>query len=128
VVAAGARGGGVISFFALLGIFDQERSYRFGADLRFVLRLFLIPFEAFFNMNDSLVIREFLQSLLSRKGDQGAFLDNEELIAGGRLQSIDTLEVVLFPEEKYGIDFAENGFDQNQVGSIDNILALIGRR
>ncbi|HEV3178839.1 MAG TPA: hypothetical protein VGZ05_00085 [Steroidobacteraceae bacterium] len=79
-------------------------------------------------MNDSLVIREFLQSLLSRKGDQGAFLDNEELIAGGRLQSIDTLEVVLFPEEKYGIDFAENGFDQNQVGSIDNILALIGRR
>jgi acyl carrier protein len=79
-------------------------------------------------MNDSLVIREFLQSLLSRKGDQGAFLDNEELIAGGRLQSIDTLEVVLFLEEKYGIDFAENGFDQNQVGSIDNILALIGRR
>jgi acyl carrier protein len=79
-------------------------------------------------MNDSLVIREFLQSLLSRKGDQGAFLDNEELIAGGRLQSIDTLEVVLFLEEKYGIDFAENGFDQNQVASIDNILALIGRR
>lgn len=79
-------------------------------------------------MNDSLVIREFLQSLLSRKGDQGAFSDNEELIAGGRLQSIDTLEVVLFLEEKYGIDFAENGFDQNQVGSIDNILALIGRR
>lgn len=35
--------GGVISFFALLGIFDQERSYHFGADLRFVLRLFLIP-------------------------------------------------------------------------------------
>jgi acyl carrier protein len=79
-------------------------------------------------MNDSLVIREFLQSLLSRKGDRGAFLDSEELIAGGRLQSIDTLEVVLFLEEKYGIDFAENGFDQNQVGSIDNILALIGRR
>jgi hypothetical protein len=42
VVAAGARDGGVISFFALLGIFDQERSYHFGADLRFVLRLFLI--------------------------------------------------------------------------------------
>jgi acyl carrier protein len=79
-------------------------------------------------MNDSLVIREFLQTLLSRKGDQGAFLDNEQLIAGGRLQSIDTLEVVLFLEEKYGIDFAENGFDQNEVGSIDNILALISRR
>ena len=79
-------------------------------------------------MNDNLAIREFLQTLLSRKGDQGAFSDNEQLIAGGRLQSIDALEVVLFLEAKYGIDFAENGFDQNEIGSIDNILALISRR
>jgi hypothetical protein len=35
--------GGVVSFFALLGIFDQELSYHFGEDLRFFLRLFLIP-------------------------------------------------------------------------------------
>ena len=35
--------GGVVSFFALLGIFDHELSYHFGEDLRFFLRLFLIP-------------------------------------------------------------------------------------
>ena len=35
--------GSVVSFFALLGIFDQELSYHFGEDLRFFLRLFLIP-------------------------------------------------------------------------------------
>jgi len=76
-------------------------------------------------MNTKLVIREFVQNLLSQKGDLEAFSDSEPLVARGRLQSIDTLEVVVFLEEKYGIDFGEIGFDQNQVGSIDNIVALI---
>ena len=79
-------------------------------------------------MNDRLVIREFVQSLLSHKGDRAAFSDGEQLVTRGRLQSIDTLEVVVFLEEKYGIDFGETGFDQNQVESIDNIMALIGKK
>ncbi len=77
-------------------------------------------------MNDRIVVREFVQNLLSQKGDRAAFSDSEQLIARGRLQSIDTLEVVVFLEEKYGIDFGKMGFDQNQVESIDNILALVG--
>jgi len=79
-------------------------------------------------MNDRLVIREFVQKLLSQKGDRAAFSDNEQLVACGRLQSIDTVEVVVFLEEKYGIDFGEIGFDQSQVESIDNIMALIDRK
>ncbi len=79
-------------------------------------------------MNDRLVIREFVQKLLSQKGDRAAFSDNEQLVARGRLQSIDTVEVVVFLEEKYGIDFGEIGFDQSQVESIDNIMALIDRK
>ncbi|MGA3017521.1 MAG: hypothetical protein ABSF62_10415 [Bryobacteraceae bacterium] len=79
-------------------------------------------------MHDRLVIREFLQNLLSQKGDRAAFSDSEPLAARGRLQSIDTLDVVVFLEEKYGIDFGETGFDQNQVESIDNIMALIERK
>jgi acyl carrier protein len=76
-------------------------------------------------MNDRQAVREFVQSLLSRNGDEDAFSDDEQLIARGRLQSVDTLEVLLFLEEKYGIDFAEAGFDQDQVESIDNIMSLI---
>lgn len=76
-------------------------------------------------MNDRQAIRKFMENLLSQKGDRAAFSDNEQLIARGRLQSIDTLEMVVFLEEKFGIDFGEMGFDQNQVESIDNILALI---
>jgi acyl carrier protein len=79
-------------------------------------------------MNQRLVIREFVQNLLSRKGDRAAFSDGEQLISRGRLQSIDTVEVVVFLEEKYGIDFGEIGFDQSHVESIDNIMALIDRK
>ena len=45
------------------------------------------------------------------------------LMTGGRLQSIDTLELVLFLEEKCGINFAERGFDQNELDSVDNIMS-----
>jgi acyl carrier protein len=76
-------------------------------------------------MNDRLMIRDFVQNLLSQKGDRAAFSDSEQLVARGRLQSIDTVQVVVFLEEKYGIDFGEIGFDQSQVESIDNIMALI---
>ena len=77
-------------------------------------------------MNDRNAVRGFIQALLQRNGDNAIFADNEQLITDGRLQSVDTLEVLLFLEEKYGPDFGESGFDQNQVESIDNIMALIG--
>jgi acyl carrier protein len=76
-------------------------------------------------MNDRQAIRDFVQNLLSQKDDRTPFSDSEQLIARGRLQSIDTLEVVVFLEEKFGIDFGEIGFDQSQVESVDNIAALI---
>ena len=66
-----------------------------------------------------------VQNLLRKKGDRAAFSNSEQLVARGRLQSIDSLEVLVFLENKYGIDFVEIGFDQNQVESIDNVTALI---
>jgi acyl carrier protein len=77
-------------------------------------------------MNDRQAIREFVHSLLNQKGDHEGFSDSEPLIAHGRLQSIDTLELVVFLEKKYGIDFGEIGFDQNQLESVDTLMALIG--
>ena len=76
-------------------------------------------------MEDRAIIREYIQNLLRKNGDDTGFSDSEQLITDGRLKSVDTLEVLLFLEEKYGIDFGEAGFDQNQVESIDNIMELI---
>ncbi len=79
-------------------------------------------------MNDRSAIHEFIQGLLRRNGDQDEFSDSEQLISRGRLQSVDTLEVLLFLEEKYGLDFGESGFDQNEVESIDNIVTLVASK
>ena len=77
-------------------------------------------------MDDRHKLREFLADLLRHKGDVDGFADSDLLMTSGRLQSIDTLELVVFLEEKYGINFAERGFDQNEFDSVDNIMALIG--
>jgi acyl carrier protein len=78
------------------------------------------------NMNDRLAIREYLQNLLRQTGDRNGFADSDSLLMSGRLDSVDTLDLVLFLEEKYGIDFAERGFDKNDLDSLDSIMALIG--
>ena len=79
-------------------------------------------------MDEKLGIRKLLQDLLRTKGDRLDFSDSDLLITSGRLQSIDTLEVVVFLEERYGIDFAERGFDQNELDSVDRIMVLINAK
>ena len=70
-------------------------------------------------------IRQFMQCLLAQKGDQRTFGDSDSLLLSGRLQSVDAVEVVLFLEEHWGIDFAEIGFDETQIDSVDAIAGLI---
>jgi acyl carrier protein len=69
-------------------------------------------------------IREFVQDLLTASGDGGPLADSESLLFSGRLQSIDAVEIVVFLEENFGIDFAQVGFDKEQIDSIDAICAL----
>lgn len=78
--------------------------------------------------NETETVRGFLRELLNRKGDHAPFADDEPLATAGRLQSIDTLEVVIFLEDEYGLDFGEDGFDQGHVESLANIMALIEAR
>jgi acyl carrier protein len=69
-------------------------------------------------------IREFVRSLLANSGDEGALADSDSLLFSGRLQSIDAVEIVVFLEENFGIDFAKIGFDKERIDSIDAIYAL----
>ena len=77
-------------------------------------------------MDDRDTVRKFIEDLLRHKGDLDGFMDGDFLMTSGRLQSTDTVELILFLEEKYGIHFAELGFDQNELDSVDNIMTLIG--
>ncbi len=69
-------------------------------------------------------IREFVQNLLIASGDDRPLTDQEGLLSSGRLQSIDAVEIVVFLEEAFGIDFAQIGFDRDQIDSIDAIYSL----
>jgi acyl carrier protein len=69
-------------------------------------------------------IHEYVQSLLTSNGDDGELADNDSLLLSGRLQSIDAVDIVVFLEENFGIDFAQIGFDREQIDSIDAIYAL----
>jgi acyl carrier protein len=70
-------------------------------------------------------VREFVLQLLRANGDERPLADDERFSENGRMQSIDLLQVLLFLEERFGVDFAEIDFTRDQVGSIDNIVVLI---
>jgi acyl carrier protein len=69
-------------------------------------------------------IRDFVQDLLTASGDDKPLADGESLFFSGRLQSIDAVEIVVFLEDNFGIDFAQLGFDKERIDSIDAIWAL----
>jgi acyl carrier protein len=75
-------------------------------------------------MSDRQEIRTFIEQLLRQKGDSKPCGDGESLILSGRLQSIDAVEIVMFLESRFGLDFASIGFDQAEIDSIEKIHAL----
>jgi len=76
-------------------------------------------------MDNKPAIRDFLRTLLTRKGDSNSFSDETSLLLSGRLQSIDAVDLAVFLEQKFGLDFAEMGFDQEQLDTVDAIARLI---
>jgi len=72
-----------------------------------------------------MIVRQFVQDLLAQKGDRRPFTDTDSLLLSGRLQSVDAVEIVLFLEERWCIDFARIGFHASQIDCVDAIDALI---
>jgi acyl carrier protein len=70
-------------------------------------------------------IREYLKELLLQKGDKQPFSDDASLLLSGRLASVDAVEIVVFLEEKFSVNFAEVGFDQELIDSVDAVYTLI---
>jgi len=70
-------------------------------------------------------IRKYLKELLLQKGDKQPFSDDASLLLSGRLASVDAVEIVVFLEEKFGVNFSEVGFDQSLIDSVDAIDSLL---
>jgi acyl carrier protein len=50
---------------------------------------------------------------------------DENLVASGLIDSLAVIEIVVFLENNYGIDFAGSGFDPDRLATIGSILDLI---
>jgi acyl carrier protein len=79
-------------------------------------------------MNTRNELRAHIQQLLADKGDPEPLGEADSLVLSGRLDSVDILQIVVFLESHYGIDFADQEFDQEDFDSISRILALIELR
>jgi hypothetical protein len=75
-------------------------------------------------MDHRAAVRQCIENLLAKRSDKKGFSDADSLFLSGRLQSVDAVEVVLFAEEEWGVDFAKIGFDMSVIDSVDCILAL----
>lgn len=76
-------------------------------------------------MESKQMIREFVQSLLTQKKDARPFGDDTSLILAGRLDSIDTVELVLFLETAFGLKFGSSGLHREQLDTVNTIDALV---
>lgn len=68
-----------------------------------------------------------MAQLLAQKGDERPLTDADSLFLSGRLQSIDAVEIVIFVEDRWGVDFSQVGFDESMIDSIGAIEALVER-
>ena len=66
-------------------------------------------------------IRHLLQQILEKNHDTRGFTDTDSLILSGRFQSVDVLEIVVYLEQRFGLDFSE-GFDQSRLDSVEEIM------
>jgi len=54
--------------------------------------------------------------------------DSDRLVASGLIDSLAILQIVIYLEQTYDINFSSNGFDPEQLGSIRSILDLIEQK
>jgi acyl carrier protein len=72
-------------------------------------------------------VTTFLKGTLAHHGDLGELLDDESLFLSGRLDSLSMLNLIMFLEKNFSMNFSEIDFDVDLVDSIDNIILLIDR-
>jgi acyl carrier protein len=76
-------------------------------------------------MNDRPQLRAFVAELLESKGDTTPFDDAEPLATGGRLDSLEIIQLVAFMEESFGLDFAKVEFNRAHFDSIVSMSEFV---
>jgi acyl carrier protein len=77
------------------------------------------------NLSAKQQLKDFINQALASQADRGAYADDEALFSSGRLDSFTMMNLVMYLEQSFGIDFAGTGFDIDLVDSIDAIESLV---
>jgi acyl carrier protein len=70
-------------------------------------------------------IVEFLRTIQKPNMPIDSLGRNENLVASGLIDSLAIIQIVVYLENAYGIDFTTSGIDPERLATIDNILDLI---
>lgn len=70
-------------------------------------------------------LRAFLGETLEKHGDRNPFAEGESLFLSGRLDSFSMMNLVMYLEERFGLDFSTLEFDVSLVDTFEGIIALV---
>jgi acyl carrier protein len=70
-------------------------------------------------------LRDFIDKALASQADRGGYTDDEALFSSGRLDSFTMMNLVMYLEQTFGIDFSRMEFDVELVDSIGAIETLV---
>jgi acyl carrier protein len=73
-------------------------------------------------------LRDFIDKALASQADRGGYTDDEALFSSGRLDSFTMMNLVMYLEQTFGIDFSRMEFDVELVDSIAAIESLVDAR
>jgi acyl carrier protein len=75
-------------------------------------------------MNAKDTLRSYVAGILEKKGGAADFGDEEPLLASGRLESLDVVEILGFMEATFGLDLGDRGFHPSDFDTLDAMSAL----
>ena len=77
------------------------------------------------NASEKQQVRDFIDQALASQADRGGYADDEPLFSGGRLDSFTMMNLVMYLEQTFGVDFSRTEFDVELLDSIDAIASLV---
>jgi len=70
-------------------------------------------------------LKQFLRTIQKPNKPVESVGMDERLVASGLVDSLAIMQIVVYLEEQYGIDFAASGFDPDRLATMGSIVDLI---
>jgi acyl carrier protein len=70
-------------------------------------------------------LRKFIEEALASHADRSNLANNESLFVSGRLDSFTMLNLVMYLEQNFGVDFSYDEFEVELIDSVDAIESLV---